>query len=333
MTVLVTGATGFVGSHLVRDLRERDEAVRALVRPSSNTAALKKLGIELFEGDLTDPDSLDGVCDGVEAVYHCACAVAGTFDADRDAVQRFLAVNRDGSVNLARRALEQGVRLVHLSSTAAMGTPRTQTVDETSECAPRTPYQISKREAELALLDLHRREGLDVVILRPCVIAGEGKEGGELLKLFKLVKRGLFPFIGSRTDAEKPMVMVDDVVSAMTLALERGRAGEIYLIHSDGHHTMGDIVATAGRLTGAKRTHLPVPLPLARAMAKGFALVNRALPRFNPPLTPERVELFVKDRHIDIGKARRELGFDPQVTDLETMLGRTFRYYQAQGLI
>jgi dihydroflavonol-4-reductase len=332
-TVLVTGATGFIGSHLVRTLRERDLTVRALVRSARSAAHLEALGVELIEADLTDPASLRGVGDGCDVVLHTACAVASTFDAGRSALEQFLAVNRDGTLNLARELVRAGgPRMVHVSSTAAMGTPATAKVDETTPCNPRAPYQISKREAELGLLALGR-EGLDVVILRPCVVAGEGKRQSELLQLFKMVRKGRLPFIGRRYDVTKPIIMVDDLVDAIILAAERGRAGEIYLVHSDGAHTIGEIIAVAGRLTGAKRTHFNVPVPAARLLAHGLVALKRLRPDWNPPLTPERVDLFIADRRIDITKARRELGYEPKHRDLDEMLGRTYRWYVQEGLL
>ncbi|MCA9564801.1 MAG: NAD-dependent epimerase/dehydratase family protein [Myxococcales bacterium] len=330
---LVTGATGFVGSHVVRSTLDAGHSVRALVRATSDTSDLERMkGVSLFVGDLTDPFSLEGVCDGVDGVLHTACAVAGTFDSGADTVRKFLSVNRDGSLHLAREVLKhKGLRLVHLSSTAAMGTPVNARVDEDSPCYPQTPYQISKREAELALLRLHQNTGLDVVILRPCVIAGAGKSGGDLLKLFKLVKKGVFPFIGPRYDTRKPMIMVDDVVAAMLAASERGRSGEIYFVHSGGEYTMGEIVKTAGEILGVSRTHIPIPIPLAKAMAYGLKPITWIRPSWTAALTPERVDLFVADQQIDISKTREELGYEPTVQSLRDMLEPTYEWHHARG--
>ena len=334
MKVLVTGATGFVGQHLVRTLLERDYEIRALVRPTAKLAPLEEQGIELHVGDLTKPQTLEGCCDGVNAVLHVACAVATTFAADREAQEQVLRVNRDGTGNLASEALKHdGLRFVHVSSTAAMGTPETVTVNESSPCNPTAPYQVSKRAAELALLDLHREKHLDVVILRPCVVAGEGKDGGELLKLLRMVKKGVFPLIGRSKNLEKPMIMIDDLVAAIILAIDSGRGGEIYLLHSDGGHTLGKILDAAKRVVGARRSHIPIPLPIAKLAAFGFSIMHRLRPSWNPPLTPQRVALFVSDRKIDISKARRELGFEPKFQDLDVMLGRTYQGYVDDGQI
>ena len=334
MKVLVTGGTGFVGRHIVDACLDRGDEVRVLVRPSSQLAPLERLGVELHVGDLTLPDTLTGSCDGVDAVLHCACAVKSTFAADSDAVAKFLQVNREGTLNLAREILKHdNLRMVHISSTAAMGTPPAGVVDENTACNPQAPYQISKREAELGLLDLHASKGLNVVMLRPCVVAGPGKDQGELLKMLLLVQKGRFPLIGNAGQLHKPMIWIDDLVAATFAAIDRGGAGQIYLIHSGGNHTLRDMLDAAARTLGVKRGHLPVPKLVARVAAHGFSLVNRVRPTFNPPLTPERLALFLTDRRIDISKARRELDYQPTHQNLNAMFEQTYQWYRSQGQI
>jgi len=331
-TVLVTGATGFVGRHVVRALHERGDRVRVLSRATSDLSPIRDAFDERHVGDLSDPASLVGVCDGVDAVVHSACAVAGTFDAGRAALEAFMAVNRDGTANLAREVLKHpGLRMVHVSSTAAMGTPTAPVVNEDSPCNPTTPYQRSKRAAEEALLDLHANQGLDVVIVRPCVIAGAGKDRSELRQLFRLVKRGVFPAIGDALRVQKPLIHIDDLVQALLLATEKGRSGGIYLVHSDGGHTLGDIIAAAANLAGVRRGYLPVPVAAARAVASALAVAHRFAPDWNPPLTHERIALFTADRRIDISRARNELGYAPTKQTPAAILTDTWQYHVRSG--
>jgi nucleoside-diphosphate-sugar epimerase len=333
-TILVTGGTGFVGRHVAKTLKREGFRVRALVRDRARLGPIADVVDEVYVGDLLDPASLVGVCDGVDAVIHSACAVAGTFDAGRSAEELFLQVNRDGTLNLAREVLRhRGLRMVHVSSTAAMGTPTESVVNEDTPCRPTTPYQKSKRAAELALLDLHTQQGLNVVMLRPCVVAGEGKDKSELLTLLKLVKRGIFPLVGGRRDIHKPLIDVDDLVSGLIRAIDHGRAGGIYLVHSDGNHTIGEILDEAARLVGRRRGYITVPLGPAMIAARAFEAVLKVAPDWNPPVTTRRLELFVTDRRIDIRRARTELGYEPRHQSVAAMLERTWRYYRAQGLI
>ncbi len=332
--VLVTGASGFVGGHIVRKLQADGYVVRAMVRKSSNLDLIRDAVTETFEGDLTVAESLENCCDNVDAVIHSACAVASTFDAGRSAEAEFMRVNRDGTANLAREAAKHpGLRMVHISSTAAMGTPEKSVVNEDSPCNPTTPYQRSKRAGELELLKLHEEHELNVVIIRPCVIAGEGKDRSELLSLFKMVRRGLLPYIGYNMDLQKPMIMIDDLAQACIAGIEKGTSGQIYLVHSDGQHTMREILKVAGDLTGSSRTHINIPIPVARLAALVCATAGKLAPDWNPPITQRRIDLFIKNRDIDITKARRELDFQPKFQNLEEMLGRTYRYYRDKGLV
>jgi nucleoside-diphosphate-sugar epimerase len=339
--ILVTGATGFVGGHVAATLHDDGVPLRLLVRPSSARSRLPATirraldagsdAVELFEGDLTKADSLEDVCEGVDALIHCACAVKGTFDESQESSHIFMEVNVEGTRNLAERAADAGIRMVHLSSTAAMGPVTDAQVDETTACVPQAPYQISKRQAELALLELHEQRDLDVVILRPCLILGPGKDGGEPLKLFNLARFGLFPKIGGKMTQTKPLVDVRDVVAACAAALERGRAGEVYLIHSDGGHTLEEILEVTRRLVGSRRSGIPIPTLPVRVASHGFEAMAAAIPTFNPPITPGRLDLLLADRNISVAKARRELGFDPKEQDLYEMLGRTYVGYVRDG--
>ncbi|NQW64054.1 MAG: NAD-dependent epimerase/dehydratase family protein [Deltaproteobacteria bacterium] len=331
--LLVTGATGFLGRHVVAAAKGAGWRVRVLARATSNLGPIAGLYDEVHTGDVTDAASLRGSCEGVTAVVHCACAVASTFDAGRAADAAFMAVNAEGTANLADEVLKvPGLRFVQVSSTAAMGAPQTAVVGPDSPCQPKTPYQRSKRAAELLLLERAER-GLNVVIVRTCVIAGPGKERSELLKMFKLVKAGLFPFLGNNLDIQKPLIDVDDVVQALLLATERGTGGGIYLVTSGGRHTMREILEVAQSLTGGPRTHVAIPVAAARLAARAFTQASKFLPDWNVPITDERIDLFLADRQIDISRAERELGYAPKHQSVEEMLGATYRYYRQRGMI
>jgi len=239
----------------------------------------------------------------------------------------------DGTLLLAREALRAGVqRFIHLSSTAAMGTPELARVDERAECHPTTPYGRSKRDAELGLLALSEAEGLDVVILRPCLVVGTGKRNSELLRMFRLVRWGLFPFFGKGAPQRKPLLHVSDLVRAMVLAGERGAQGEIYLVTSGESYSLEQVVQAAAELLGVRRSHLSIPLELAYLAAFMLEGLGRTL-GFNPPLTRARLRLYTADREIDTHKIRTELGFEAQVRDPKAMLSEVFAEFREQGLI
>jgi nucleoside-diphosphate-sugar epimerase len=333
-TFLVTGATGFVGRHVCRRLKAEGHRVRALVRATSDLTPIQPFLDETFIGDLADPGSLVGCCDGVDAVIHSACAIASTYDAGRAVQDVFDTVNRDGTIHIAREVLKHpGMRMVHLSSTAAVGQPLTHVVDEESPTNPQTPYQRSKRNAELALLQLHDDEGLDVVILRTCLVLGPGKVESELLTMFRLIQRGVFPYLGFDESIQKPMVHIEDLCTAILLAWSEAPPARIYLITSGERHAFGEILRASGELLGVRRTHINVPVSVARVASRIFAAINRVAPDWNAPLTDDRIDLFVTDRPIDISRARTELGYTPAHTDTKEMLRGTVAYYVERGML
>jgi UDP-glucose 4-epimerase len=265
-------------------------------------------------------------------VVHAAAAMPGQ-PCGREDLARYRRVNVEGTLALARAAASAGARrFVFVSSTAAMGRPDgTGTVDEATPCRPSSPYELTKHQAELGLLELAAQTGLSVVILRPCLIAGAGQRGGVLLKLFAWCRRGLFPVFGGRLDLAKPLVAVEDVVQALLLAATREGAGGPYLVTSGERHTLGEFLEVAGRLVGNPLPYRTVPLPLARLAAAVTTPLARAagLP---PLLSPERLDLFLADRGaIDVARARSGLGYAPRRTALEPMLAETHAWYVASG--
>jgi nucleoside-diphosphate-sugar epimerase len=325
--VLVTGATGFLGRHLTRSLQSgRQLRVRVLARSMERIHEVfgeDAEPLDVVPGDVTDETSLGDACRNVDVIFHCAALGTSAYGPN-NRPEDYGRINQEGTAALAAEARRAGVRrFVHVSSTGAMGAPLDAVIDEQTPCRPASAYQRSKRDAELRLLEMCR-DGFPAVILRPCLITGEGKRGGDLVRLFRLCRRGLFPVFGHRLDVQKPLVSVDDVVDALVLAATRGRPGEIYLVHSGGRHTLGQILDVAGRLVGKSRPYLNVPLPLARVVARLSSPLARMVGR-TPPLSTQRLELFLADRRIVIDKARRELGYEPRHQDLNEMLGRVYR--------
>ena len=331
--ILVTGATGFLGRHFVRTLAEESSASLRLLTRGGTVADLPapaRSCSELVEGDLREIAVLDGICQGVDTVVHAA-ALRPAQPGPKPTLDEFRQVNVDATLTLAMHAAAAGARrFIFVSSTAAVGAPAAAEVDETTPCSPTSPYEVTKRLAEEGLLELGARTGLEAVIIRPCLIAGEGQRGGVLLKMFKLCRKGLFPVFGGRLEVQKPLVDVEDVARALILAATQGRPDQIYLVTSGVRHTLGEMLAIAGSLTGRPRPYLSLPVPVARAAAMVTTPLARLAGR-EPPLSPERLDLFLADRAIDIGKARRELGYSAHFRDLRSMLARTYAWYGMSG--
>jgi nucleoside-diphosphate-sugar epimerase len=329
MKALITGGTGFVGRHLVRRLVAQDVDCRLLVRPESDLASLVDLNLDIVRGDVTEPASLRRVARGIDVVYHLAAEGHVTARSE-EAYARFHRVNVEGTRNLAQACRQAPIRrFVHFSSTAAMGLIRRSPIDETVPCQPATPYQRSKWESEQVVLQAYQEYGLPAVVLRPCMVYGPGGRG-EFQKFCKLFGRGWFPRLG-HTPILLPLVHVQDVVRGALLAGERGDPGEVYLLASATSYSLDRIRQVVLEALGIRRPYFYVPV--WAAMAGAYVLYTLARIRGQVPLvTPRNVASTLASRVFDIGKARRHLGYAPQVP-LDTGIAETVAWYQEVGIL
>jgi nucleoside-diphosphate-sugar epimerase len=329
MNALITGGTGFIGGYLVRALIAARQRCRVLVRPGSQRATLSGLDVEFFEGDLTDADSLRGIADGVNVVYHLA-ATGHVTAQSAQAYQESRAINVEGTRNLINACLGAPLaRFVHFSSTAAMGLLHLPKIDETAVCQPTMPYQRSKWESEQVVLGAWREQGLPAVILRPCMVYGPGGQG-EFLKFCQLMSRGFFPRVGRGRNLT-PLVHVRDVVQATLLAGERGRPGELYLVAGEASFEIARMRELVLAELGVRRPFIYLPLWLALLGAWGLEWAGRLTGK-TPPVTRRNILSSVVDRVYDIGKAQRELGYAPRVS-LEEGVAETVRWFRQEGYL
>lgn len=318
----MTGATGFVGGYLARALAQRGDRLRCLVRPTSRRESLAGIeGIEFVAGDLLDPSTLKGVAEGIDIAFHLA-AEGHVSAISRDAHRRFVAVNVEGTRNLLTEFAGAGAKkVVHFSSTAAMGLIRKKLADETDAPQPQTPYQRSKLESEREALSFWREHRVPVVVLRPCMIYGAGTRAGEFAKMYRLMKKGLFPRVGLGRNLT-PIVHVRDVVQAALKAADHGRPGETYLVASARSFELAELRRHVLSACGVRRPYWYVP---AWAMYLGAWILQSAalLMRRAPVVSVRNIASTVWDREFSIDKARRELGYEPEVDiwmGIETMV-------------
>lgn len=311
---LVTGGTGIVGSHALAELLQRGRSVRALVRPGTDTSIVRRVlrhyhadGDARFEritwvpGDLFDPQALRDAMDGVEHVYHAAALVS--FD-PRDKAALF-ATNITGTANVVNAALEQGVRrLCHVSSTASIGrrddgaltdedTPYQQTRDT-------SPYTISKSDAEL---EVQRgiAEGLDAVLVNPCVVLGPGISGRSSMTMIERLRKG------SRFYPPGANAVVDarDVATAMVRMTENGPSGERHLLIGENvtYQRLFGLIATAAGHQAPRSRLRPWMLGLAwRAEALRTLFGGR------PMITRYTAATSLRPTRYNGSKAERVLG-------------------------
>jgi dihydroflavonol-4-reductase len=327
-TVLVTGATGFIGAHLARALIAQGVTVRGLVRAGRQSALPE--GVVPVVGDLARPESLSGVCTGCAVVYHSAAILGEPVGGRPDSHHQD--VNVAGAVALARDALAHGVhRFVQVSTIGVYGYSDRPLTEATPE-APDSVYHRTKCEADRALLELHRNEKLPVVIVRPPITVGPGNIATHLLKMAKLAARDRFPTFGSDLKQRLPLVEVEDLCAALERAAEVGVPGEVYLVSSGEPYTFGEVLASMARFSGATSGTLRVPGWIGTAGALVFEALAK-LTGITPPLTRHKLSAFRQDRTIDVSKAKRALGWEPQHVAVDDVLARALADYRARGLL
>lgn len=326
MTVLVTGATGFIGQALTRRLLASGERVRALVRQPARIAQAELAVHEVYEGDITDAAAVERAVAGASVVY----AIAGTFREPGLSDERYREVNVGAVRHMMAAARKHGVRrVVHCSTVGIHGNVVGAPASEDTPIRPDGIYEITKAEGDQVALS-HAGQGLEVAVIRPAPVYGPGDT--RLCKLFKLAARDRVLLLGNG-QPHYHMVYIDDLVEAFRLAgMTPGISGEAFIVAGAERPTLEDLVRRIGRLTGHGSQSI-VKLPAGPIL--GLSDVCEAVCRpfgINPPIYRRRIEFFVNNRVYDTSKAERRLGFRPKVS-LEEGLARTLDWYRAHGLM
>jgi nucleoside-diphosphate-sugar epimerase len=322
--VLVTGATGFVGSHLVDALVERGRDVRCLVRRTSNLRYLKHPQIELVYGGVDGATAWDEALKDVDTIYH----VAGVTFARR--ARDYFTVNHQGTEAILAGALKHRDRIkrfVLVSSLAAVGPGRDgNPVDEETTPAPITPYGRSKllgEEAVKAVADL-----LPATIVRPPAVYGPRDYG--IYEFFKSIARGLSPTIG-RYDKRISLVHVHDLARGIILAGESPvSTGRTYFISSEEVYLMRAVADRIAEILGRRARSIAIPRPVAFTVAVA-AEALAAVMRKPPVINRDKVtDLSQTCWGCSIERAKRELGYSQQVS-LDEGLKGTVEWYKREG--
>jgi UDP-glucose 4-epimerase len=260
---LVTGCSGFIGHHLVRTLLDRGSEIRGLSRHPQLDP--EDPAIELFQADLTRPDTLQGAAENINIIIHAAghahAAATGPSGIHNQ-------VTLEGTRHLLAEAEKRGVqRFIFISSVKAMPDPGTGCLDETAAGLPEDEYGLSRRRAEELVLEAGRRTGMHVSILRPALVYGPGCKGN-LAAMLRWIDRGVFPPVPD-TGNRRSMVDVRDLVRAVMLAAEKeAAAGQTCLITDGEEYTTRRIYAGMCTALGKSAPKWSIPVPVVRALGK-----------------------------------------------------------------
>lgn len=310
MKVLVTGANGLLGHHLVAALQARGDSVQALVLPNEDVSRLQEHSVAVYRGDIRQPETLAEPMQGVEGVFHLA-AMMGAWRSMED----YNAVNVKGTENVCRAALTVGVkRLVHISSAMVYRLWSGVPVTEEAPLMPlNEPYAMSKAEGDRLVQKLIARDGLPATIVRPGTLFGPG-DRMNFGRIADRVRSGKAVIVGSGRNPV-PFVYVTDVVDALLLAFDSDRAlGQAYNVGHDEPLTQAELIGAISRELGCMppTTHVPyLPLLAAGWVAERVSALGGY--RWQPPATRHGVRLYGGSNRISIEKARRDLGYAPRV--------------------
>jgi dihydroflavonol-4-reductase len=303
MKVLVTGATGFLGGWVARELCRASHAVTVLVRSRNKARSLEKLGIAVAEGDLLDPRTIESAASRAEAVVHCAASTS-LRPRDRESLLR---TNVEGTYNVLRLSADRGLRVLHTSSIAAIGPSRTpEVLDESAsplELDFDYPYARSKRDSERLALSF-ARQGHDVLVLNPGILLGPGDAH---FSSTEFIMRYLKSQLGVHLSGGGSFADVRDVAKAYVTALDAGKSGERYIL-AGINRSYGGVLDELRALTGLQRsTKLPRGLAELGAIWSelGGMFVKHPLEKFNTAVV-RWGSLF---NYCDVAKARAALGY------------------------
>jgi len=325
--ILVTGATGHIGNVVIRELLVRGKKVRAFVLPGEDLTALAGLNVEIVEGDILDPASLQKACKGIKLVFH----LAGMISIMPGDYEKMRQINVEGTKNMIAAARQARVkRLVYTSSIHALRRiPEGSVVDELVDFDPENcmgDYDRTKAAASLAVLDAVK-EGLDAIIVCPTGVIGpydyrKSEMGSLLLEWTRRAPHFLI-------DGAYDFVDVRDVARGHILAGERGRKGEIYILSGE-RLDLVELHGMVNETTGRLARFLKVPMSLARAVAQVAPSFYRMLNK-KPAFTPYSLETVQSNSYFSNQKAKKELGYSPR--SLKQTVDDTIRWFVENGHI
>jgi nucleoside-diphosphate-sugar epimerase len=307
MGILITGATGYIGSLLTTKLAESGEDVRILCRKDPDVPQFKKPNIKIIKGDINDPASLQKAMVGLDRVYHLA-AYARMWAKDPSIFHR---INVEGTRNVLQAAADAGVQKLVYTSTAGVIGPsngKAMTEDDPRITGFFNVYEETKTVAEQVAQDFVRH-GLNISIVNPARVYGPGLDTGSnpVTKIVELYMKKKWYVIPDSGEDVGSYCHVDDVVDGHISAMEKGGAGERYIFGGE-NASFNELIALIRKHSGVKTKLINLPYPLMAATS--YAMITWTRMTGNPPMiTPDWVKRYIYHWKLDSSKAVREIGY------------------------
>lgn len=323
MKALVTGAGGFIGSHLVTELTEKGHSVSGLFLPGEDAAKTEATGVKILRGDITDPSSLSEMTEDIETVFHLA-----TRTTDWGSKKAFEKIMLNGTENVLEASKGKIKRFIYFSSIAALGFGRDLdgfTEDETRIFCG-IPYCDTKIKAEDMVKAFCNSNGIDFTIIRPANVIGPGSVWvKDILDAFS---KSVVPLI-NKGNASGAFIYIDNLINGTILAAESDTAkGRTYHFRDDYTVTWGEYFRRLGNLVGKKPS---VSIPFSVAWHLGYILETVLTPlNVRPPMTRLAASVLGKNKDVDTTKAKTDLGwqtsipFDEAMTKIEDWVNSVY---------
>ncbi len=322
--VLVTGANGFIGSSLVKKLRQQDIEVVGLVRKTSDLSFLEGVDVELVYGDIANKDTLDkNWFEGVDVVFH----VAG-LAADWGPLEKFKRVNFEGTVNVAKLASGAVVkRFVYISTVAFHGFGRTNIKETDPPAKNLIPYAATKLMAENWLWEFAKEISMEITAVRPGNVFGPN-DRTFMFKYLKEIEKGKVPQINHGKSKTCPTFIHNLTDAIMLVSHHPSAVGEAFIVTDGLNITWNEFNKKLTEALGVEFNPVSIPYGVAMAAAKIYYGIHSLLGiKKEPFLTPYRINNGGKDYHFSIDKIKNILGFKPAY-DLDAAVRMTVEWYK-----
>ena len=312
LTVLVTGGTGFIGSHLIDRLVQTGHKVLAPIRKTSSTTFLPSQGVESREVDLLDSGQVTEIMKGMDVVFHLASIRGRGWGFEDEEVQK---VNVGITENLLKASSARKVlHYIYISSVSVYGRPNGGPIDENHTCSPVTRYGRTKYESERLVKEFHRREGLSTTIIRPVITYGPRDTWGMIPKLITLIDSRKYLTVGNGKNRVH-LIYIDDLIRGLMLVMTNSMVdGQTYILAGEEPVSIDRLTNIVSLALERKVPDFHIPKSFSLIAAYLMEIFYRFLPVHKEPfITLDKIDIMSRDRYFNVDKAKRDLGFLPGV--------------------